>query len=331
MDCRVLDHPFSFDAALHPSVDLPIFLMKPIHLPTLVLAACAAASACRAQEPGFTVTLTGGVDARFSGRAISCTSDAPGEARTMVVLQQGERHLLVLVPSADPAPGEYPVAADPTRATVMYGSDWQAGPGTYVGERGTVRITSATANRLAGTANVDARELRDRTEARITATFTAERTGRMVRGSCGEQQGDTAPAALAAPPPPGAFKGELGSREASTPLAGEAAFCVHRVGGTETMSLRMIDRSGGVAWVMGLPPRAGSTPVSPRGAMVWLEPNDTAGTKMRLNGGYVVIDRFSAEGVAGSVRAAHSPEPGSEEGWWHFSAALNAIPGNCRN
>ncbi len=309
--------------------------MKPIRISVLAIAACAVAGACRAQEPGFTVNITGGTQARFTGRAVSCTSDAPGEARTTVMLQQGERHLLVLLPSNDPAPGEYVVAVDPTQASVIYGTDWQAGPGTYVGARGTVRITSASAGRLAGTAAVDALELQQRTEARIEATFTAERIGRMVGGNCGEQPPGPSAARPSAPPaaPPsaGTFYGELGSREASTELSGEAAFCVHNVEGVEVMSLRMIDRTGGVAWVMGLPPRAGSVPVSARGARVWLEPNDSADTEMRLNGGYVTIDRYSAAGVTGSVRAVHSPEPGSEEGWWHFNAVLNAVPGNCRN
>ena len=305
--------------------------MKPIHVPVLVLAACAAATPCRAQEPAFTATLTGGVEAQFTGRALACTSTRPGDERTQVLLEQGGRHVFVTFASSNPAPGEYHVTAAPSRASVSYAPTLYGGPGTYGGTAGTVRIISVSTERLAGTAVVDAVDRRDGSRARIEATFTAERVGQMVFGRCnsagpGQSNGGWGGSPPPPPPPAGTFTGTLGTGQESAPLAGEATFCVRNVDGKETLSLRMVDRAAGVTWVSGLLPQMAFMPVS-RGPEVRLVRND--GTELRLDAGYVLIDGFSATGVTGRMQARTSA-PGPREGGWSFTAAIHATPGDCQ-
>jgi hypothetical protein len=40
----------------------------------------------------------------------------------------------------------------------------------------------------------------------------------------------------------------------------------------------------------------------------------------------VIVDRVDEHTVVASVQEVHHPEPGSDGGWWHFTAAVNAIP-----
>ncbi|HEX9938068.1 MAG TPA: hypothetical protein VGB15_13130, partial [Longimicrobium sp.] len=291
--------------------------------------ACALATAIHAQEPGFDVTVTGGAEARFTGRALACTSTRPGDERTQVLLEQGGRYVFVSFASSDPAPGEISVTAGPSRASVSYGARMGGGPGTYTATAGTVRITSVTAERLAGAVAADALDRRDGSRVRIEATFTAERVGEMVFGRCnsaGPAQSDGRGPPPPPPPPTGTFTGELGTSQASTPLAGEASFCVQSVDGTEMMTLRLVDRSAGVIWVKKLLPRVAFTPLS-RGPEVWLE--RSGGTGLRLSDGYVLILGVSATGVTGRV-SARTSEAGPQEGGWNVAAAVHATPGDCR-
>lgn len=307
--------------------------MKPVHLLLRVLAACAVATPCHAQEPAFTVTLTGAVEVQLTGRALACTSTRPGDERTQVLLEQGGRHVFVTFASSDPAPGEYRVTAAPSRASVSYAPTQYGGPGTYAGTAGTVRITSVTPDRLAGTAVADAVDRRDGSRARIEATFTAERVGEMTFGRCNsagpaQSNGGWGGSPPPPPPPAGTFTGTLGTGPESTPLAGEATFCVHEVDGTRTMSLRLVDRAAGVARVKGLLASVAFIPVS-RGLEVWLERND--GTELRLDGGYVLIDGFGATGVTGVTgrMQARTSATGPQEGGSNFTAAIHATPGDC--
>lgn len=304
--------------------------MKPIRTSVLALAACAFATAVRAQEPGFSVTVTGSTEARFTGRALACTSTAPGDERTQVLLDQGGRHVFVSFVSSDPVPGEIPVTPGPTRASVSYGAN-MSGTGMYTGTAGTVRITSVTPERLAGAVAVDAVIRRDGSRVRIEATFTAERVGEMVFGRCnstGPAQGDgweTGPPPPP-PPPPGTFTGELGTGGESTKLSGKATFCVQNVDGTEMMSLRLVDRTAGVVWVKKLLPQVAFTPLS-LGPEVWLQRN--GGAEVRLSDGYVLILGVSGTGVTGIV-SARTSATGPQEGGWNVAAAIHATPGDCR-
>jgi hypothetical protein len=303
--------------------------------PCLALAVSAFPLVSGAQEPHFTVVVSGAEKAQFTGQAVSCGPNAPGITTTMVILSSGERHVVLSLPTTDPAVAEYPIAIEPTRATALYGKDWVAGPPTWAGASGVLRITSVNSTRIAGAASFEGEEIHGMAGTHVEAEFDAiraEPNGEFCAGPAGGTP-PTSPATVAIPPEVpteiGTFVGEVGSNQGSTPASGSAAFCVVTSEGLKMLTLRLEDAHG-IAWVAGLPLQPASVPVSDSGAIVWLEPSDGSG-QMVLNSGFVIVDRFDEQTVIASVQAVHHPEEGSDEGWWHFSAAVNAIPGNCRS
>jgi hypothetical protein len=208
------------------------------------------------------------------------------------------------------------------------------GPPTWAGESGAVRITSVNSARIAGTATFVGEEIHGMAGTHVEAEFDAiraEPNGEFCAGPAGAapptSSAAAAPTLPRVPTEPGTFVGEVGSNEGSTRASGPAAFCVITSEGRKMLTLRLEDANG-IAWVGGLPLHPGSVPVARSGAIVWLEPSDGSGD-MTLNGGFVIVDRFDEQTVTASVQAVHHPEEGSGDGWWHFTAAVNAIPGNC--
>lgn len=311
------------------------------HFPSALAAAvCLCAAPLHAQPLG---TFSGSVQtlrgpSGLSGEAVACLSDDdPRDMQTFVMLK-GQAGIEVMLVLRSPAPqqGEYDL--DPFRpggemapAASLNVPRGDGRQNVYMSRSGTLRLTTASADRLQGTVEFLGREVQDRNETmRVGLQFTAERVGGMTDGNCVRPASGTAPTASAgaalagAQVPPGTAALAVRNTRGSTPNTGTADFCRTEEGLLISVE---VQGGGGLLLIDNVPPRPGrfTAGIEDNEVFVSLDPGEGM-PRWSAESGFVVITSVTADRVQGSFETDIRPSGGgADAGYMMLGGVFDAV------
>jgi hypothetical protein len=254
----------------------------------------------------------------LSGTALACLSDDDPRDMDTFVMLKGQDGVEVMLVLRSPAPqtGEYDLdrfrpGSEEAPSASLYMPREGGRKSWYRARNGTLRLTTASADRLEGTVEFLAQEMEGPNDAlRAALRFSAERIGGMTEGNCVRPAAGTAPTASAgaalvgAQVAPGTAALALRTAQGSFTNSATVDFCPT----AEGLDIDGATVGGGRLIISRVPARPGrfTVGIEDNEVFVSVDPGDRS-KSWAADAGFVRVTDVTPERVRGSLETDISP------------------------